>query len=214
MMLRCYHKSHCGYKNYGARGITVCEEWQGKDGFINFKKWSFENGFKEELELDRIDNNGNYSPDNCRWIDRKTNMRNRRNNVKINNKTLAEISEETGVKYSTLESRYKACGDIILKEKQCEICNKKFMPQYFNQRFCSSECRDKKYNIKIEILLKDIRKRKKLNLEQLAEMTGISKSHLNYIENNQKEPTLTILVKIADALEIDLQELYTICHNE
>ena len=157
MIARCYKKNHNYYKNYGGRGISVCDEWRGSNGFENFLKWSLENGFKEELQLDRIDNNGNYEPSNCRWIDRKTNMRNTRNNVKINGKTLIEIANDTGMKYSTLNSRYKVCGDIVLKEKRCVVCNKKFMPQNFNQQFCSEKCKNMKYNIKIKILLKELR---------------------------------------------------------
>ena len=64
--------------------------------------------------------------------------------------------------------------------------------------------------MKVIILLKDIRKSKGLSLRQLEEMTGISKSHLNNIELNDKEPTISVLVKIARALEVDIKELYKV----
>ena len=75
---RCYNHNNCNYKHYGARGIKICDEWLGKDGYKNFEKWSLENGYKKELSLDKIDNNGNYSPDNCRWATKRIQNINKR----------------------------------------------------------------------------------------------------------------------------------------
>lgn len=63
---RCYNKSHNSYKNYGARGISVCQEWLGS--FEAFATWALRNGYREDLEIDRIDVNGNYEPSNCRFV--------------------------------------------------------------------------------------------------------------------------------------------------
>lgn len=71
MKSRCYKKSNCNYKYYGARGIKVCNEWLGENGYKNFENWSFENGYKKELSLDKINNDGDYSPNNCRWTTKR-----------------------------------------------------------------------------------------------------------------------------------------------
>ena len=71
---RCYNPKSEKYPRYGARGITMCDEWL--HDFPAFYKWANENGYKPGLQLDRRDNDGNYSPDNCRFVTRSENMRN------------------------------------------------------------------------------------------------------------------------------------------
>lgn len=82
MKERCYNKNHKSYKDYGARYILVCNDWlDKKNGFINFYNWSMANSYNDKLEIDRIDNNGNYEPYNCRWVTEKEQGRNKRNNI-------------------------------------------------------------------------------------------------------------------------------------
>lgn len=100
---RCNNSNATAYDRYGGRGITVCEEW--KDDFFAFRDWALENGYADELTLDRINNDGPYSPDNCRWLSKKGQMRNMSRNRIIRGKTVAEWSEELGIANWVLRNR-------------------------------------------------------------------------------------------------------------
>ena len=76
MKQRCYNKNSRYYKNYGARGIKVCDEW--KNSYESFIQWGIDSGYKKGLTIDRIDNDGDYEPSNCRWSSRATQTRNTR----------------------------------------------------------------------------------------------------------------------------------------
>lgn len=78
MKSRCNDKKGIAYKDYGGRGICVCDEWNDSSAFID---WALANGYSDNLTLDRIDVNGNYEPSNCRWITNDAQQNNRRNNV-------------------------------------------------------------------------------------------------------------------------------------
>lgn len=106
---RCYTPTDKKYYRYGARGIRVCDEWLNKPE--SFFKWALENGYKEGLSIDRIDNNGDYCPDNCRWTDAKTQANNRSNTVYYEyqgmRKTISEWANYLGISYSAVKSRIK-----------------------------------------------------------------------------------------------------------
>ena len=106
---RCYNKNNPRYKDYGGRGITICDEWL--NDFMNFYNWAMTNGYKENLTIDRIDVNGNYEPNNCRWVTPKIQSNNKRNNiiVKYNNEkmTLKQWSELLNLNYKMVYFNYK-----------------------------------------------------------------------------------------------------------
>ena len=106
---RCYNKDTDAYQNYGGRGIIICDEW--RDDFQAFYGWAMANGYKEGLTIDRINNNGNYEPCNCRWITRKEQNNNTRRNVLIEYKgktnTVTEWCTILNVKYAAVVRRLR-----------------------------------------------------------------------------------------------------------
>ena len=99
MKNRCYNPNYAEYKNYGGRGISVCEEWL--KSFANFYDWAINNGYSDNLTIDRINVNGNYCPDNCRWVTIEAQCNNKRNNRFITYKgktqTVSQWSKEIGM---------------------------------------------------------------------------------------------------------------------
>src|SRR5699024_404981 len=122
MMARCYNEKHKSYNNYGGRGIRVCEEWHDIENFV---KWCEDNGFDEKLQIDRIDNDGNYQPDNCRFVEASDNLKNRRNTHKFNNEVLVDylrrISNKYNVSYPTLQYRYYKLSDEGIEPHEHEL---------------------------------------------------------------------------------------------
>ena len=105
---RCFNPNSKGYKNYGGRGITMCDEWH-KD-FMSFYNWAISNGYQDNLTIERIDNNGNYCPQNCKWIVFEEQSRNRRNTIFIEyngkRQTLVDWSKELNINPKTLYYRH------------------------------------------------------------------------------------------------------------
>lgn len=118
---RCYNPNCKDYKDYGARGITVCKEWlekkrvsEGSKGWYSFRDWALANGYTDELSIDRIDVNKGYSPSNCRWVSPKIQANNKRNNHYITYKgktqSLMKWCEELGLEYSRVKARLNCCN--------------------------------------------------------------------------------------------------------
>lgn len=120
MKNRCENPNHKSYIDYGNCGISVCEEWHDSVVFI---KWALKNGYKEGLEIDRINTRGNYEPTNCRWISRTENANNKTNNrlfeFRGKHMTLAEIARENNLNYKLLHksiSKGFSLEDAIRKQ--------------------------------------------------------------------------------------------------
>ena len=110
MKNRCYNANAPKYKHYGGRGITVCEEW--RDSYQAFYEWALSHGYSESLTIDRIDNNGPYSPENCRWVTHDVQNRNRRNTVVFNYngkeyRAIKDLCSDLGLEYRRVLSRIK-----------------------------------------------------------------------------------------------------------
>lgn len=107
MKQRCYNSNHEAYPNYGGRGIAVCSEW--KDDFQAFYDWAINNGYADTLTIDRIDVNGNYEPNNCRFTTYKQQDRNKRSNIYFTYKgethCLSEWCEIQGLERNTVWMR-------------------------------------------------------------------------------------------------------------
>lgn len=108
MRSRCKDPKHISYKTYGAKGISVCKEWD--EDFVAFYEWCMANGYKKGLALDRIDPKGNYEPDNCRFITQAENNRRQKRTIWIEHNgkrlTIPQWAEELGMEHSTIRYRY------------------------------------------------------------------------------------------------------------
>lgn len=119
MRSRCYNRNRKKYKDYGARGIRVCDEWNSNASA--FCEWALSNGYKDGMQLDRIDNNGNYEPSNCRFVSPKENSRNRRNTVYLTvdgeTKCVAEWCETVKISAFTVYWWVRTRGEEYAQKK-------------------------------------------------------------------------------------------------
>lgn len=116
MKARCTDKNHPSYKDYGARGIILHKNWNKKS--FNFIKWAINNGYIPGLELDRINNNKGYYPENLRWTDRTTQVRNTRKLIISNNTGFRGVTENSDGKYrATISIKHKSIHLGVYKTK-------------------------------------------------------------------------------------------------
>lgn len=126
MRRRCFDPTNKRWEHYGGRGITICQEW---NDYAVFRTWAMANGYADDLTIDRIDVNGNYCPENCRWVDAKTQANNvsRNHMVEFNGEqmTMAELADHLGLSYSALQHRIERGWDIgrIAAQPQRQVIN-------------------------------------------------------------------------------------------
>ena len=117
---RCYNPNTPNFKRYGARGIKICEEWL--NSLEAFYKWAMASGYSDDLTIDRIDNDGDYCPENCRWATNEEQCNNRGHHIllEINGetKTIAQWAKESGIKYRTIHARYNRgwTGESLIRK--------------------------------------------------------------------------------------------------
>lgn len=175
MKTRCYCKTNDRYKNYGGREITICKEWL--EDFKNFYNWAINNGYQDDLTIDRIDVNGNYEPSNCRWITNYEQQSNKTDNRLITyngeTKTIAQWAREYDLKWKTLESRLNRNWNIekALNTKPKKIHKNRIFEQYTKE------------NVKIiEWTRKEIESCKNFNISNIYKCcNGHIKSVYGYI---------------------------------
>lgn len=109
---RCLTSSCSEWEYYGGRGIAICDEW--KDSYASFREWALSNGYDDTLTIDRIDNDGDYTPGNCRWVNRKAQVRNTKRAIHVMvdgiDRLLSDVAEENGISASVAHKRVTEYG--------------------------------------------------------------------------------------------------------
>ena len=108
MKARCYNPARNRYQYYGAKGIGVCEEW--KNDFLAFEEWAIKSGYADNLTIERINIDKNYTPENCAWVTHEEQAKNKRNNRKILGKNTGEWARRLGGNHKLVSNRISKLG--------------------------------------------------------------------------------------------------------
>ncbi len=126
---RCLNANNKAYPKYGGRGITICNDWI--NNFKSFREWALQNGYADNLTIDRIDVNGNYEPENCRWITLSNQSNNRSTSHYLTyngiTKTMGEFAKEYNLSIACLHRRIKAGWDV--EKALTEKVETKYLPK-------------------------------------------------------------------------------------
>lgn len=187
MRSRCNNKKLKCYHNYGGRGIKVCEEW---NDYQNFYNWSINNGYKDELTIDRINVNGNYEPSNCKWATKIEQENNRRNNrystYKGERITISDFERVTGITRTYIVTRLnsgKTFDEIEIEYKN--IMSKCKVPSEYSSISISESLNDRHGDILSKI--RRMLRKNEIKEDEVHETMYITKSNTTstYYEINE-----------------------------
>lgn len=187
MISRCCNPNDKDYKNYGGRGISVCDEW--RNDFWSFVSWAENNGYRQELTIDRTDNNSGYSPENCRWVHRCMQNKNKRNVPLYDGETLPDICAREDVSYSCVTSMMNAGHDL---HDSIEIANQRREKQKFG-KLCKShgkESEDVRYMMKKGMTLDEALSAERIPRGTLVRINGEIKPFLEWCRQYNISPQL------------------------
>jgi hypothetical protein len=161
---RCLNPNCRDYPRYGGRGISICDKW--KSDFAAFEAWARKNGYACDLTIDRIDNDGNYEPRNCRWVSFRANANNRRNNRHVTafgeTKTIAEWSRDKRCRVgaSALYSRISTFGmePETALTATLKVRDKRFLSAFGETKTIAGWARDKRCRVPIDTFRTRIRR--------------------------------------------------------
>lgn len=179
MKARCTTPSHTSFKNYGARGITVCQEWM--DDFGAFREWAMATGYDEtaprgQYTLERKDSNGPYSPENCCWSTIQEQEQNKRTNIYLDDNgekvCFAEYCKRRGIDSKT--ARYQLSTEI--RESTKARMERRRRAQGMRPREEYNRERAEQEAVKLELFRKTMEEHPGASIRKLAELTGMSKS--------------------------------------
>lgn len=174
---RCLNQNNDAFHNYGGREITICDEWE--NSYEEFRDWALNNGYNGSLEIDRIENDGNYEPSNCHWITRKENKLKQRR-IKLTLKVAEEIrvKRKNGVSCKQLSEEYF----IGLRQIYYILHNKQWISLNDNYEIIKV----KRFNKKQINEIRDLYKAKIYTQKEISEIYGLSQGYISEIVTNKK----------------------------
>lgn len=201
---RCCDEKNINYQYYGNRGITLCKEWLN---FESFYQWAINNGYRNDLTIDRIDVNGNYEPSNCRWLDFLQQQYNKRKTIyyvyKGERKNLLELSKELDINKDCLKRRIQRGWDEKDLNKKSNKKNKELF-EYKGQKIPLSEI-SKKENIPYKILYNRVKQLGWSLEKSLKEKKCCFSTKINLLDYNGEKMTITQIAKLNNLNRTTLQ---------